>query len=254
MRRMLRQVRWSIASRGVGGTALLAVRRLMGRDAGRERAEARVSPFDLEHGVDTGGRIGGSHLGAGHAHDRYSTAYLGTPPSRFRAAIERWRTMPEVRAMGEYAFFDVGCGKGRAVMLASEMGFREVAGVELDPGLARVARENLATWCEQGGARCAVRVLEGDAAEVPLPELPCVIFLYNPFRGPVLRKLLERLEEHAGQRAGEIDVIYLVPEQAAEFAGFPRFRRMWEGMVAMSEEDRRWDDSDVEDAGQIWRR
>lgn len=256
--RMLRQLRWSVGVRGVGGTAALMARRLVGADAGAKEVERPVHPFDTEHGVETSGRIGGSHLGAGHAHDVFNTAYLGVPPSRLRHAVAQWREVaedwPGSRSMGEYAFFDVGCGKGRALMLASEMGFRECVGVELDPGLATVARRNVEAWERTGKARCAVRVVQGDATEVVLPALPLLVYVYNPFRGPVVRKMLERLEAHAGTRVGEMDLIYLVPEEAAEFAAFPRFQTIWEGGVRMSEEDQRWDDADVEDLGQIWRR
>lgn len=252
--RAMRQLRWSVGVRGVGGTVALVARRLVGADAGAKRVERLVHAFDTEHGVDTSGRIGGSHLGAGHAHDVFNTAYVGVPPSRLRHAVAQWREVVGDRAIGEYAFFDVGCGKGRAVMLASEMGFRECAGVELDPGLAEVARRNLEAWARTGKAQCAVRVMEGDATEVALPELPLLVYVYNPFRGPVVRKLLERLEAHAGERTGEMDLIYLIPNEAGEFAAFSRFQKMWEGGVRMSEEDQRWDDADLEDMGQVWRR
>ena len=252
--RAVRQLRWSVEMRGVGGTAALAIRRLVGADAGAKVVERAVHPFDTEHGVDTSGRIGGSHLGAGHAHDVFNTAYVGVPPSRLRNAVAQWREVAGDRPIGEYAFFDVGCGKGRAVMLASEMGFRECAGVELDPGLAAVARRNLAAWEQTGKARSPVRIVEGDATEVALPELPLLVYVYNPFRGRVVRRMLRRLEAHAGARIGELDLIYLVPNEAGEFAAFPEFRKMWEGGVRMSEEDQRWDDADVEDPGQMWRR
>ena len=254
MQRAIRQLRWSVGLRGVGGTAALLIRRLAGVDAGAKQVERPVHPFDTDHGVETSGRIGGSHLGAGHAHDVFNTAYVGVPPSRLRNAVAQWRQVAGDRAIGEYAFFDMGCGKGRAVMLASEMGFRECVGVELDPGLAAVARRNLEMWERTGKARCAVRVMEGDATEAALPELPLLVYAYNPFRGPVVRRMMERLEAHAGTRVGEMDLIYLVPEEAGEFTAFSRFEKRWEGGVPMSEEDRQWDDADVEDPGQVWRR
>lgn len=254
LERAVRQLRWSVELRGVGGTAALAVRRLMGMEHGHQQPERPVHPFDTENGVDTGGRIGGSHLGVGHAHDIYNVAYQAAPPSRFDAAMAQWQKVSGAEGLGSYGFFDIGCGKGRVVMLASEMGFREVGGVELDPQLAKLGQSNLESWAKTGKAVCPVRILEGDATEVPLPKLPCVFFLYNSFRAPVVQKMLERLEAHASAQAGEMWVIYLMPNEAAEFAGFPRFERVWEGGVRMSEEDRRWDDSDVEDPAQIWRR
>ena len=252
--RAVRQLRWSVEMRGVGGTAALVARRLVGADAGAKAVERPVHPFDTEHGVETSGRIGGSHLGAGHAHDVFNTAYVGVPPSRLRNAVEQWREVAGDRPIGEYAFFDVGCGKGRAVMLASEMGFRECVGVELDPGLAAVAQTNVEAWERTGKAGCPVRIVEGDATEASLPELPLLVYVYNPFRGPVVRKMLKRLEAHAGTRAGAMDLIYLVPNEAGEFGTFSDFKKLWEGGVRMSEEDQRWDDADAEDLGQVWRR
>ena len=168
--RAVRQLRWSVGVRGVAATVALVMRRLVGADPGATVVERPVHPFDTEHGVETSGRIGGSQLGAGHAHDVFNTAYVAVPPSRLENAVARWREVAGDRQMSEYAFFDVGCGKGRAVMLASEMGFRECVGVELDPGLAAVARRNLEAWERTGKARCAVRIMEGDATEVALPK------------------------------------------------------------------------------------
>ena len=252
--RAMRQLRWSIELRGIGGTLRLAFRRLVGRDPGAAVVDRPVHPFDTGHNVDTGGRIGGSHLGSGHPHDIYSTAYVSVPPSRLLDAVARWQGLPGTRPISDYAFFDLGCGKGRAVMVASELGFREVGGVELDPGLATIAKANLESWAKTGKARCPVHVVEGDATEVDLPALPLLVYLYNPFRAPVVRALLARLNAHAGEKRGELDMIYLVPEQATEFETATAFAKLWEGGVRMSEEDRRWDDADPEDAGQIWRR
>ena len=44
---------------------------------------------------------------------------------------------------------DIGAGMGRAVLLAAEMPFRLVVGVELNPTLAQIARRNLAIWRQE---------------------------------------------------------------------------------------------------------
>jgi SAM-dependent methyltransferase len=219
-----RKVRWSLAQRGILGTLRVFVERA---GSSEESSEAVAHPFDVRYGVDTGGLVGGGSLTVGHRHDAFITAYAGIPPSRFEGAMARWRetvVSPEV-----YTFVDLGCGKGRAVMLASGMGFHEVMGVELNPGLAEVAGANLAVW----KAGRSVRIVCGDATEVELPAGPCVVYLFNPFGAPVLRRLLERLEA----RGGAVDVVYQNPEQEAVFAEFPRFALLWSEVFAMSEED-----------------
>ncbi len=156
--------------------------------------------------------------------------------------------------MEQYAFLDVGCGKGRAVLLAAEMPFREVLAVELNPGLAETARSNIARWEAIGRARCAMRVVCCDATELALPGSPLLVYLYNPFSGEVLRQLLERLD---GWAAGgkRLEILYLYPEQEQIFAEFPRFARLWKERIGLSPEDTEVDEiSAAEDPCALYRR
>ncbi len=232
-RRAWRQLRWSLAQRGGWGTLRVALSRV----ARRREVAALRHPFDAQYGVDTSGFIGGGELSSGRDNDRFTTGYHAVAPSRLGEVLARWRSMPRTRAIEEYAFVDVGCGKGRAMMLASEMNFREVAGVELNPQLAAIAKKNLERWREIGRPRSSLRLVQGDATEVELPAPPLLVFLYNPFGAPVLRLLLQRLEEAAGDALGIIDVIYVVPSQAAVFEEFPRFQQMWSGSMGAAEDD-----------------
>ena len=111
-------------------------------------------PFDLEFGMRTSGLVAGRNLKSGHRHDRHNTAYYGVAPSVFQGLVARWRRSRPAAPIDEFAFVDVGAGMGRAVLLASELSFREVVGVELNPALARIARKNVGAWraAEPGGA------------------------------------------------------------------------------------------------------
>jgi hypothetical protein len=96
-------------------------------------------PFDEANGVRTSGLVSGRHLAAGHAHDRHNTAYYGVAPSIFRELILRWRDTPPAAPIEGYSFIDFGAGMGRAMLLAAELPFREVVGVD---GV-RVSRESV---------------------------------------------------------------------------------------------------------------
>src|ERR1700723_1282955 len=100
-------------------------------------------PFDLEYGVRTSGLVAGRHLKSGHPHDKHATAYYGVAPSVLTALIKRWRKAEPSAPMAAPTFIDVGAGMGRAVLVASQLPFKAVIGVELHPGLARVARRNI---------------------------------------------------------------------------------------------------------------
>ena len=66
-----------------------------------------------------------------------SLGYIASQPSVIRTAIE---TIPEIAGAH---FIDLGCGKGRAVAVATEYPYASIAGIELSPGLARRARSNM---------------------------------------------------------------------------------------------------------------
>lgn len=228
------RVRWGVRQRGLVGTLRMEVGRLLRGGAKVGRAE---HPFDAEHEVETSGLIDGGELPGGHAHDVFSTAYFGVPPSRMRALLGLWRETDGVRAVESYAFLDVGCGKGRALLLAAELPFREVVGVELNRELAEVARGNAERWRALGRAKSAMRVMCGDATEVELPRGPLLVYLYNPFRAEVLRCLMGRLDGWAAETGESLEVIYLYPEEEGVFAEFPRFERMWRRQVGLAAED-----------------
>jgi SAM-dependent methyltransferase len=111
------------------------------------------------------------------------------------------------------AFIDLGCGKGRALYVASWYPFRRLIGVEIDPELARVARQNVATARAPRRFREAT-VLEADARTVALPAGLRVAYLFNPFRGDVFQLVARRLRAHADAHRRPIRVIYANPVEA----------------------------------------
>lgn len=119
-------------------------------------------------------------------------AYSPTPVGQFRRIL---RELP-VSTPSDFTFLDLGCGKGRTLLLAAEKGFGRVVGVEFDPGLAETARRNTET-CNLGtGATTgAVEVVCGDAARYEFPLEPTVVFLFNPFGEDTLRAVVDRIEE-----------------------------------------------------------
>jgi hypothetical protein len=217
-----------------GGTAKGARRLLPGLAVGDGFTR---HPFDLEFGVRTSGLIAGRHLKSGHRHDRHNTAYYGVAPSVFQAMVVRWRRSRPVAPIDEFTFVDLGAGMGRAVLLASEMPFKAVVGVELHPALARIARKNAAAWRAAGRALVPMRIVCGDAAEFRWPEGPCVAFLFNPFRAMVMRRLLKGWSKCLAGRAGELDLLYVNNEQERVLERQAGFERLFLGEVRRSRAD-----------------
>src|SRR5215469_1881738 len=95
-----------------------------------------IHPFDQIHGTDTSGLVPARDLVTGHPNDEHVTAYYGVAPSILRTLVQHWLATAPPHHITDYTFLDIGAGKGRAVLLASEFPFRQVIGVELNPALA----------------------------------------------------------------------------------------------------------------------
>jgi SAM-dependent methyltransferase len=194
-------------------------------------------PFDAEFGVTTSGLIAGRHLKTGHRHDRHATAYYGVAPSVFRSLVKRWLRSRPAAPMGETTFVDLGAGMGRAVLLASALGFKAVLGVELHPALLRIARKNAAIWRAEGRELAPVRMIESDAVDFTLPQGPLVAFLFNPFGGAVMRRLLKAWRNGAARQAGAFDILYVNNEQETVLEAEPGWSKLFVGKVRRSKED-----------------
>jgi SAM-dependent methyltransferase len=207
-----------------------------------------IHPFDQAHGVDTSGLVPARHLVTGHANDEHVTAYYGVAPSILRALIGHWRETIPPHPISSYTFIDVGAGKGRGLLVASEFRFRKVVGIELNPSLATIARQNVAHWIRTHSAdptspRLApIEILEQDALDFDLPATPTLLFLFHPFEAPVLRQLLRRIETQFAARPKSarepaLDLIYVNAECASVLDRNPAFAQLFLDNVKMSPED-----------------
>ena len=226
MQILLRKLRWSITHRGLLGTLKAAPKALL-----RGSPSVVQHPFDQRYGTDTSGLIGGGSLATGHPHDVYITGYAGIAPSRFSAALDRWRGTIGAARIEDYTFIDLGCGKGRALLLASRLPFREVIGIELNPELAAVAARNAEHWQSLGEARSPIRVLVGDAAEPALAFGPTLLFLYNAFAEPLVHRLARNLSSHP------VDLIYQNAYFTDAFTPQFGYHELWRTILPLSPED-----------------
>ena len=123
-RRAIREARQLVANHGWRVAAATARRHLRAKLARRHPGpEADPTPwqstdqhaFDREHGVDTSGLIRGEALATGGRNDLWNTAYYGIGVSVFHRVLEQ---VP-ARLRAGATFIDLGCGKGRALLLAA---------------------------------------------------------------------------------------------------------------------------------------
>lgn len=194
--------------------------------------------FDRQYDVDTSGLVWSVDLNTGSPSDRWNTAYYGIGPSVFH------RVMAEVppSLQCESTFIDLGCGKGRAVLLASQYPFVRALGVEIAPQLHSIAVENVARYIaarsRQDGRIAPMNIVLQDAASYRFPAGPLVVYLYHPFCRPVLEQVLQNLELSLTAEPRDVTIIYINHELHDALDRAPFLQRIWSATVSMDASDR----------------
>ena len=214
------RIKWTVRR----ATQFDPIRRALFRYYDRKsRRLSLVHPFDTHHGVDTSGALHGTVLGLGRGSDPLANnGYLGSQPSIIRAALS---AIPD---QGDAAFVDIGCGKGRALIVAGEFPFRSVVGIEISPELARIAEQNAKTVAREHPQRTEIAVITGDALDIAhLPDGNLVIYLYNTFGRNLIERLLRNVEQLIGRDGRTIFVVYYNPVWGQVFDGSSLLRRVF---------------------------
>jgi SAM-dependent methyltransferase len=174
----------------------------------RRRQRYGDMEYDWEHRVNTtSGTVGGRARLLGLFH----SAYQPTEPALFREMMASLPALSQQFAFEPFTFVDLGSGKGRTLLMASEYPFRRIVGVELIAELHRGAQENIRAYhsatqqCRQIEALCA------DACEFEFPEEPLVLYLFNPLPEHALSEVLLRLEKSLERAPRAVWIVYHNP-------------------------------------------
>jgi SAM-dependent methyltransferase len=156
----------------------------------------------------------------GHANDRYYRIKTESVDSfRFRTvcadatryeAIPYWllkRIVRIVKPGPEDIFFDIGCGKGRALALFAQFPIKKCVGIEIDPGLGQVAEQNAASL---RGHVAPIDIRVENAVDTDYCS-GTIYFLFNPFGAATLSAVLVKIKASLDKRPRKICVVYYNP-------------------------------------------
>jgi SAM-dependent methyltransferase len=111
----------------------------------------------------------------------------------------------------ESTFLDLGSGKGRTLLMASDYFFRRIVGVELLPALNDVAQDNIGKYRSESQKCFAIESICGDATEFGFPVEPTILFLFHPFAESGLRRVRANLERSLREHPRMVYVLYHNP-------------------------------------------
>src|SRR5262247_1668134 len=101
-------------------------------EAVRSYIEERVEAFDARFGTDTAAPFFGPDAKPA------THFYVATTASLIYEILTSLALEPDT-----FSFVDMGSGKGRALLVASEFAFAKIIGIEHSPYLHRIAEENI---------------------------------------------------------------------------------------------------------------
>lgn len=187
----------------------------------RKLAHLSRDGFDEAHGTDTAAILVGAELGpgvnqGGHVVPRYET----TSEAAIRLPLDSLAL-----DASRFTFIDLGCGKGRPLMVAASYGFRRLVGVDISPACIAVARRNIERHGPERIDPSRVDLAVRDAQDFVFPDGPLVVYLFNPFPRPVLEQVLANLERSLTERPRQAAIVYLNPAAAGPISRSALFER-----------------------------
>ena len=206
---------------------------------------SRPHPFDAAHGTETSGSIAAAQCAPDAAMAAQMIPYGGSQPSIVRAGIA---SLPD---HAQYAFADLGCGKGRPLIVASEFPFRRLVGVEIAPALAEVARRNAGVIAGTHPRRTKIEIQVGDATAVSPAAERVVYFMYHPFGRALVAALVANIERQLDNGLRHAFFIYYNPVHGDVVDHSPRFSR-WRAETLSYSEDELGFGPDLSDTLVIW--
>lgn len=167
----------------------------------RSYIEERREAFDARFGTDTSAPTFES--------DQKTDVhfYVPTTASIIYEIIASLAIRPDT-----FTFVDMGSGKGRALLIASEFPFRKIVGIELSQQLHEVAKRNVELY-KPASQQCTAFDLKCmDALAYDYDNTPLVLFLFDPFGREILEQVIAKLETSLKASPREAHVVYVYPQ------------------------------------------
>jgi len=151
----------------------------------------------------------------------FHSPYQPTEPLLFHEMLEALSI-----DFSQFTFIDIGSGKGRVLLMASDFPFRRIIGVELLPDLHRTANENILSYKSDSQKCFAIETVCGDARRFVFPADPVVLYLFNPLPEPGLVQLMANLADSLAHHCRPVFVLYHNPLLEGVVAGIREFHKV----------------------------
>jgi SAM-dependent methyltransferase len=129
-------------------------------------------------------------------------------PTRGRAFK---RLLAHLHAPAGSTFVDLGCGKGKVLLLASRSRFSRVVGVEFSATLCNIARRNVQRYSHRVSTTPQIDIVCCDAAQYVFRPDENVFFMFHPFGATVMERVIDNLQRSLSETPRPVWIIYTLP-------------------------------------------
>lgn len=209
LRLFFRELRASVAKRGIGGTMRFTLDKFQSRKK-EFSVQNADDAFDKIYNVETARIIKTGELETKSSNWKYAVRY---EPTDSKYTFTEILTSFNIE-YPDYTFIDMGCGKGRVILLASMLPFKKIIGIEFSESLIRIAESNITRFPGDLKVCNNIEILHMDASDYPFPDPSekFILFMNNPFHEPVMEKVMENLSGSFYKNPRRILIIYINPQ------------------------------------------
>lgn len=186
--------------------------------------ELRELLADRRFGLNTWGTITLDNIDIPAEERPHANHYEPTP---LNVIDKIFRVLHEVGApYRDFAFVDLGSGKGRAILKAAQLPFKRVVGVEISSSLHEVTLRNVERMRRARKILAPLECVHGDATQFVFPA-KTVLYMYHPFDEHVLRQVLANLRMSLAMPDSVAYVVYVYPCQSQIIGSLQFLKRIY---------------------------
>ena len=161
--------------------------------------------FDWKYGTDTMRWVDRNALATRSDNRSHSAPFRATKVGPLLQLLDRLKLPRDCN------FVDIGSGKGRVLLIASQYGFRNVVGIEFSGELCAIARRNVEAYSRKAKPLSLIQVIEADATTYQFQAGDRILFMYNPFDALILAKVVNNIRLSLEENPRRIWLLYNTP-------------------------------------------
>ena len=145
--------------------------------------------FDIKYKTDTSEIVRLQDLDTTDEEKKHGAWYQATRIRHFRYLMKALG-LPEGSV-----FVDLGSGKGRVLLIASNYNFKRVVGLEISSQLCEIARKNVESYEKKLRKSFPIEVVESDVLQYTMRDDEDVFYFYMPFDSFIMERFIGKITD-----------------------------------------------------------